>query len=298
MENIREILAESYKKAISEVFNKDKSLFENKGKMTADKMEQAFYEFLDFYQTEKSNIENSWANTVVTELQGKTPSEIINGLDDIDDVYDLFLYMMENTDAEIPDLLINKMKQYGAGISERLINLARTSTDTDNQDHIFSETVFTIGRMGLSASIEPLISLLNDLLEDDQKSDYVEEALRMIGGAVIEPILAALEKDEFGEFEHRLLYVLANIGSNAKDERIYRILRKAFRESGDKLPVVVCFAAYKDGRAVPMLRSYLEKNGRDIPKQLFYTVMDTVNRLGGDIKDFMGMFREMDSKKA
>jgi len=290
-ENVKEILAEGYKSAFSEAFKKEKPFSDNLDKMPIEIIEQTLYEGLDHYQTEKNNIENSWAETPIAELQGMTPSEIINGLDCIDDVYDFFLYMSENTDEEVPDLLINKMRQYGADMSEKLINRARSSAVTAEQEHVFAETVSAIGRMGLDASVEPLIRLLYDFREDMSKSEYLEDALKNMGKAVIEPILTELEKTEFGEIEYRLLYVLAYVGSKAKDERIYRMIRKAFREAGEKLPVVVCIAAYRDGRAVPMLRSYLEKNGREIPKQLFVIALDTIRDLGGDITDFMGMLR-------
>lgn len=294
MENVIGILTESYNKAVLEAFNNEKPLLDNKEKITAEKVEQALNEYLDIYQTEKGNIENLWANTPVLELQGRTPSDIINGMDSIDDVYDAFLYMSENTDGEIPDLLINKMKQYGAGMSEKLINLAKASSDTDEHEHTFAETVYTIGRMGLSVSVEPLIHLLHDFYGDENKSEYLEEALKDIGEVAIEPILAELEKDEFSEFEYKLLYVLAYVGSESKDERIYQMLRRAFRKAEEKLPVVVSLAAYKDGRAVPMLRNYLEKNGMNIQKQLFHITLDTVHMLGGDIKELMGMLRDRD----
>lgn len=291
MKDIKEILAESYKNAISEVFKKELSFPGKDDKQSVEKMEQAMNEYLDNYETEKNNIVNSWAETPISELQGMTPSEIINGMDCINDVYDIFLYMSENTDEEVPDLLIDKMRQYGTAMSEKLVNLARSSADAGEREHVFAEIVSTIGRMGLSVSVEPLIQLLYDFREDISKSEYLEDVLKNMGEAVIEPILTVLEETEFGDIEYRLLYVLAYAGSNAKDERIYRILRKAFRETGEKLPVVVCIAAYRDGRAVPMLRSYLEKNGRDIPKQLFLVTMDTICSLGGDITDFMGMLR-------
>ena len=131
-----------------------------------------------------------------------------------------------------------------------------------------------------------MLQLLYDYWEDISKSEYLEDALKNLGEAVIEPILAKLEKNEFGEFEHRLLYVLASVGSKHKDERIYRIIRKAFRELM-KLPVAVCIAAYIGGcsHATAFLRE------TDI-RRTVHCYIETLNELGGDITDFMGMLRE------
>ncbi|NLY17481.1 MAG: hypothetical protein GX045_00630 [Clostridiaceae bacterium] len=296
IENIKKILAESYKNAISEIFKNEESFIDrnksDENELSIDIIEHTLQDYLENYRNEKTKVMDLWAKTPIPELQGMTPSEIINGLNCFDDVYDVFLHMSENTDEELPDILIDKMRQYGAAMSEKLINLARSSAETDKQEHVFAETVSIIGRMGLSASVESLLQLLYDYWEDISKSEYLEDALKNLGEAVIEPILAKLEKNEFGEFEHRLLYVLASVGSKHKDERIYRIIRKAFREADEKLPVAVCIAAYNDGRAVPMLRSFLERNGRDIPDELFIVTLETLNELGGDITDFMGMLRE------
>ena len=295
MESIKSstiLLTESYNSAILEAFKDMQNIPKNFDKLSPDEKEQVLLDYLGQYQTEKEEIIKIWANTPVDELQGKTPSDTINKLEDIDEVFDLFLYMSENTEEEIPDVLINKMKQFGSEMSERLVQLAKNSTSSEAQDHVFAEAVSILGRMGLYDSVEPMIRLLSDFWEDKSKSEYLEEALKNIGAPVIEPILAALENQNFGELEYTLLYVLAYVGSKAKDERIYRLIRTAFKTTEDKMPAIVCFAAYGDGKAVPLLRSYLEKNAESLPKDVLYVLLGTIRNLGGEVKEFMHILKD------
>ncbi|MDD4295926.1 MAG: hypothetical protein PHC69_03100 [Ruminiclostridium sp.] len=281
------VLTESYNSAIFKAFKDMQHISEKLDNLSSYEKEQVLLDFLGQYQTEKEKIIDIWANTPIDELQGETPSDIINKLKDIDEVFALFLYMSENTEEEIPSVLINKMKQFGSEMSDMLIQLAKSSAEPEAQDHVFAEAVSTLGRMGLYSSVEPMIRLLSDYREDKSKSEYLEEALKNIGAPAIEPIITALENQNFGEFEFSLLYVLAYVGSKAKDERIYRLIRTAFKTANDKMPAIVCFAAYKDGKAVTLLRSYLEKNAESLPKQMMYVLLGTIRDLGGEVKEFM-----------
>lgn len=292
IKNITIVLTESFNSAILEAFKDMQNIPKNFDKLSPDEKEQVLLDYLGQYQTEKEEIIKIWANTPVDELQGKTPSDTINKLEDIDEVFALFLYMSENTEEEIPSVLINKMKQFGSEMSDMLIQLAKNSAEPEAQDHVFAEAVSTLGRMGLYSSVEPMIRLLSDYIEDKSKSEYLEEALKNIGAPAIEPIITALENQDFGEFEFSLLYVLAYVGSKAKDERIYRLIRTAFKTADDKMPAIVCFAAYKDGKAVTLLRSYLEKNAESLSKHVLYVLLGTIRDLGGEVKEFMHILKD------
>ena len=295
MENIKStvtVLTESYNSAIFKAFKDMQHISEKLDNLSSYEKEQILLDFLGQYQTEKEKIIDIWANTPIDELQGETPSDTINKLEDIDEVFALFLYMSENTEEEIPSVLINKMKQFGSEMSDMLIQLAKNSAEPEAQDHVFAEAVSTLGRMGLYSSVEPMIRLLSDYIEDKSKSEYLEEALKNIGAPAIEPIITALENQNFGEFEFSLLYVLAYVGSKAKDERIYRLIRTAFKTANDKMPAIVCFAAYKDGKAVTLLRSYLEKNAESLSKHVLYVLLETIRDLGGEVKEFMHILKD------
>jgi hypothetical protein len=295
MENIKStvtVLTESYNSAIFKAFKDMQHISEKLDNLSSYEKEQILLDFLGQYQTEKEKIIDIWANTPIDELQGETPSDTINKLEDIDEVFALFLYMSENTEEEIPSVLINKMKQFGSEMSDMLIQLAKNSAEPEAQDHVFAEAVSTLGRMGLYSSVEPMIRLLSDYIEDKSKSEYLEEALKNIGAPAIEPIITALENQNFGEFEFSLLYVLAYVGSKAKDERIYRLIRTAFKTANDKMPAIVCFAAYKDGKAVTLLRSYLEKNAESLSKHVLYVLLGTIRDLGGEVKEFMHILKD------
>ena len=54
---------------------------------------------------------------------------------------------------------------------------------------------------------------------------------------------------------------------------------------------------YGDGRAIPMLKGYVNRNKDTISRDLFYEIMSAVQNLGGDISDIEDPFGDFDGKK-
>ena len=54
---------------------------------------------------------------------------------------------------------------------------------------------------------------------------------------------------------------------------------------------------YGDGRAIPMLKGYVNRNKHSIDRDLFYEIMSAVQNLGGDISDIEDPFGDFDGKK-
>ena len=65
----------------------------------------------------------------------------------------------------------------------------------------------------------------------------------------------------------------------------------------NKIYAVICLMEYGDGRAIPMLKGYVNRNKHSIDRDLFYEIMSAVQNLGGDISDIEDPFGDFDGKK-
>ena len=76
---------------------------------------------------------------------------------------------------------------------------------------------------------------------------------------------------------------LAEIGHTHKSEPVYRCLKNAFQSMDNKLIGALCLKSYGDGRAVPSLRGYLEKNRGKVDQETFNEIISVIRSLGGSI---------------
>jgi len=284
MNNFKEVLTDSYCRAIRKHFENNTE--EEIGYFSVEKQEFELYRQLDRYQNAKERLMTEWANSPIEELNGATPSGLINGMADFKDVLDLFLYMVENADDEVPVIIIEKLKSFRDEAVSTLAGLAGSCLENRGNDIVFIAAVSALGSFKLRGAVQSLINLAYKVNDKGSELDHIEEALKNAGTCAIDPVLEALEGKEMGTVEKMLLYVLASVGSKCKDDRIYQKLRLAFRTMDDKMPAVICLSVYGDGRAIPMLRGYLERTGR-IEKNLFYEIIGTIKNLGGSTEEFL-----------
>lgn len=288
MTDLKEILTSSYRKAVTDYFEKNKMAPDKDlQKLSHAEQEEAIYQMIVRYASEKIGMIEKWSGTPLDELQGSTPAQVIEEMQDLDQVFEVFTHMATFADEELPILLIYKMQQFGQEAVDRLFRFAMENREGQPPaDYLFSAAVSSLGIMKLEECVGRLIELADQVTKDPQL-EQIEDALKRHRENVVEPLLARLENPKWDKVEAMLLYALAYGGAEAKDDRIYRLLRNAFRSMEDKTTPILCFAVFGDGRAVPMLRSFLEKNEHDIPDRLFHEIIGTIRNLGGDTEDFM-----------
>ncbi len=288
MTELKEILTNSYRKAVTDYFENNKMAFDNDlKKLSHAEQEEAIYQMIVRYTSEKIGMIEKWSGTPLDELQGLTPAQVIEDMHELDQVFELFTHMACYADEELPILMIYKLQQFGQEAVTRLFRLAMENREGQPPaDYIFNAAVSALGSMKLDECVERLIELADQVTKDPQL-EQIEDALKRHRERVIEPLLKRLENPKWDKVEAVLLYALAYGGAEAKDDRIYRLLRSAFRTMEDKTAPILCFAVFGDGRAVPMLRSYLEKNADDMPDRLFHEIIGTIRGLGGNADDFM-----------
>ncbi len=93
-----------------------------------------------------------------------------------------------------------------------------------------------------------------------------------------------------------LVIILTRIGQEEPSDEIYGALRAAFRYMTNKIYAVICLADYGDDRAVPMLKTYINRHQTTIDRDLFYEMMSAIQNLGGDISDISDPFGDFQKK--
>ncbi len=288
MAELKEILTNSYRKAVTDYFDKNKMDQDMElQKLSHAEQEEAIYQMIMRYASEKIGMIEKWSGTPLEELQGSTPAQVIEDMHDLDQVFEVYTHMACYADEELPILLIFKMQQFGAEAVTRLYRLALENRDGQPPaDYLFSAAVSSLGVMKLEECVGCLIELADQVAKAPQL-EQIEDALKRHRERVVEPLLQRLQEPKWDKAEEMLLYALAYGAAEAKDDRVYRLLRSAFRTLEDKTTPILCFSVFGDGRAVPMLRSYLEKNGHNIPDRLFHEIIGAIRNLGGETEDFL-----------
>lgn len=150
-------------------------------------------------------------------------------------------------------------------------------------------------------------SLLKDVLDrfmsyeqvPDFVADSIAEYIESFPSESVPLMKAYLEDNKDSGLKgpcEDLVIMITNIGKKEQSDEIYDILRMAFRYMENKIYAVICIADYGDIKAVPMLKSYINRHQDTISRDLFYEMMSAVQNLGGDISDISDPFGDFQKK--
>ncbi len=279
-----EILFESYNMAVEESYNK---IF-NSNKS---------YELLNI---EDDNIKQhvagdleKWANTPIGEFDGISPADYFKKIKDITQLLELFRLAAKLCDNDIPYPLTDSLKAFN---QDAVNGLLEFSTDesilyNDEEQIISLMALRTIGKWKAVSSLETLIGLLYEIREDSEI--VVEEictTLVQFGDNAANRIMEILnESSSIENLEEYLLDTLVKIGITIKDRNLYdlifRTIKSTFNKMENKLFGAICLGNFGDGRAIPALRGFVEKNKSSIDYETFLEIKSSVHRLGGNMED-------------
>jgi len=278
-----EILFESYNMAVEESFNK--IFTENKSH--------------DLLNIEDENIKQhlaadleKWANTPIGELDGISPADYFKNIEDIAQLLELFRLAAKLCDNDIPDPLTDRLKAfYESAVNGLLELITDESILYNDEDQIISlMAIRTIGKWKAASSLEPLIKLLDSIREDSEI--VVEEicgALVQLGENSANRIIEILSESSINSLEEYLLDSLVKIGITIKDrnlyDKIFRTIKSTFNKMENKIFGAICLGNFGDGRAIPALRGFVEKNKNTIDYETFLEIKSSVHRLGGNMDD-------------
>lgn len=223
----------------------------------------------------------------------------------------VFAIAAEMLDGDLPDHLMLRVGAFGEASSARLVEMALAHDWTPAQgedDDAFRRKLAVdlaalrvLGQWTYEPAIEPVLNRFCDLAEPDEYiADGVKAFVIPFGDKMVPEIAARIDGAAAaglkGPFEYLVIY-LTQIGRAEPDEEIFLSLKKAFRSMEHKVIASICLGDYGDGRAVPLLKSYLDRHVREIDRQFFYETVSAIKRLGGDISDIQDPFRDFSPKK-
>lgn len=260
-----------------------------------------------------------------TEAQTRIMENEPNELLDRKNMYEFFAEM--DTD-ELTEVLVYAAEELDRGVPDSIQEALAKSSDTDKVKEFAYKTIndsaWTDEELGDADALfemefqkaKACLAIL-ERMEDDtmvrpvidrfmsypQTRDFVADAIAMyvehFPETTVPIIISELEAHEdeglTGPCED-LVIILTNIGKKEASEEIYSALRRAFRYMTNKIYAVICLADYGDDRAIPMLKSYINRHQSTIERDLFYEIMSAVQKLGGDISDISDPFGDFQKK--
>ena len=238
-----------------------------------------------------------WVNTPIPELEGKSPAQVVGSLDNFEAVLEWFKLGAMLCNDDLPAILTDKLRGYGDRAVEALLFLVsdrQLLSDREKDEYLIPVTaVKTLGLWKESRAAAPLIDLLLKAdREDELLKESVRDALQSMGDTFIEMAVRELDGvDILSDGHEYLMMALSDTACTKRTDRIYQCLKKAFQHMHDKRIGAICLGRYGDGRAVPALRGYVERNRDHMDKETYYEIKAAVAKLGGTVDDIPVRFR-------
>ncbi len=283
MENAQ-ILFESYNMAVEESYNK---IF----------MSNKSYELLNIEDEKiRQHLEEdleSWANTPNADIGGISPIDYCEKVADLEQLIELFKMAAKLCDSDIPDPLLNRLQTFNGDALDRLLSLAADNKllCDDDEQIISLMAIRTIGKWKSVSSLESLIKLMFEINEENEiVIEEILSAMVQIGQSAANRIMEILnESSNIGNLEEYLLDTLVKIGVAVKDrilyDLIYKSIKTTFNKMENKLFGAICLGNFGDGRAIQVLRGFVEKNKKAIDYETFLEIKSSIHRLGGSVED-------------
>ena len=264
------------------------------------------------------NHEQALLNAVYNSVQGwqqqpmddapdsPTGDEIIGQIDSPDLAMDFLRYAAEVCDHDLPDIIKIRFSAFGQPLIDRLISavMAADFVKTDDQsDETAAEALIIavylklLGDWQVSACVDDILTKFRAAGEpDDLIADAVRYYLLAVGEPAIPSLLNHLDRtlaqqrdlDTAGEY---MLIALTDLGKESPAAEIFAMLRSAFRQMSHKAIGAICLGDYGDGRGIPVLKGWLDRNPAFQDNQTISEILSAIKRLGGEIDDIRHRLR-------
>lgn len=211
------------------------------------------------------------------EFKGQIPEAYFTTLKTESDFKEAFEKSSVICDEFIPDSFVKNILSSGfMGIIEKYAF----------QDSPIDMKNAAIKIIGISKSELYVSRLIELLYSEGEYGELIKETARQaiidVGSASIPFLEENLSgKDILSDDDFHIVIALIGIDNNKKNDTVFKILKDSFRKTSDKALAARCLADYGDGRAVPMLRSYLERNLTKMDENTVLELQGAVLSLGG-----------------
>jgi len=142
-----------------------------------------------------------------------------------------------------------------------------------------------------------IFSQLDNEKTDKETSDVLTQCLIDIGQPALEPLINMIENNQNNDRLHpSSIITVASIARENKSDDIFYLLKNFFRNSENKLPGAIALSTYGDGRAIPAIRGYIEKNLGEISCEEYGLLRNAILMLGGSTYDLDEYFEDYEDE--
>lgn len=282
MEKYSEVFYDSYRRAVETAYEDYLKIEEVDFPVENAEREKKLHIYLqDAYR--------KWLCAPLEQLGGKTPVEYIETISSLKTLAEMFTYGVAACDDGLPEIFLDKLKSYGENAIDVLLEIAAQNSAGNGEEAILASlmAVKVLGEWKVQRAVEPVIKLLNFEGEYcELMHETVRDALIGIDTPALDSIFSALDSGVYSQSAvEYLLMALTDIGRKNRNDKIYSYLKKSFLKASEKLVAASCLGNYGDGRAIPSLRGFLEKNTPTLDKETFCEIVTAIKHLGGRIDD-------------
>ncbi len=243
---------------------------------------------------------------------GPTPAEMIDSLTETGDAARVFREAAVRCDDGIPERLEAKIASFGSDAEEMLTEIAfgtdwETAGDGEGQPSgellASSVALQSIGQMGALRLFETAaVRFAGTRRPADLIADALRDSAVSLGAEAV-PILAGILNDVCGQpgdfmpTHESLMIALTAAGSAHRSDEAYACLRRCFRRMDRKILGAACLGDYGDPRSIAVLKHYLDRPDSRPDRPLFYEILSSIRRLGGEIDDIRDPFGDFSARR-
>jgi len=279
------------------VITKESQLFEDYNKLIQDTFNELIsgLDEENMYKLNESLVSQSvrekeaiWQKEAKAFLDGLTPEEFIVGIKDEAELLKLFEEAATSCDRDIPVILTKALVNAGELVIKRLQEIASDvdfRRDAENVA-VAAAAISVLGNAKKAEVLQSLITLLMECSEDDALiMESISDAILQSGSEAVDIVCETVKKQEDIDFRvEYLVMILPQLSKNIKTDEVYKILKNSFQRMDNKILGASALAEYGDGRAVPALRGFLEKQARNLNRETFFEIKKAIEQLGGNIE--------------
>lgn len=293
------LLFDAYNRALSEVYEAVLDEVESESELASP-------EFQEHLQNSVLNELQPWFSKSLEGLQDETPEAFFDSILSLDDASEIFDIAAEKIDGDLPDLFLLRLAAFGETVQDTLLKKAfshdwEKPDDMDEMDFhdLLVIDIAALRVLGMWREVESINPVLDRFLNLQSPDEYLADGIKSYVQGFEEQIIPDLighlsnpkDADLGGAYEYLMIY-LTDVGKISPSEEIFQCLRSSFRTMKNKVIAAICLGDYGDGRAVPLLKSYIDRHIDKIDKQFFYETLSAIKRLGGEVGDIQDPFRK------
>lgn len=250
---------------------------------------------------------DDWCETANDGLDGLSPAEMIKGIKDPGEALEIFKSGAVISDFGFPGCFLFRLAEIGekvyAGLAELALFPSWTACSYDSEnDHgdllIAAEAMKVLG----IAKPEGLFELATaKFIEAEEPEEFIAdvytEFARAYGDSaylhITEQLNAACSSAEALTPAHE--YMMSAL-CQAENENVmtdpFDCIRRCFRKMDNKMLGAICIGDLGNPRGIRVLKSFLDSGEADDDRELFYQILSSIRKLGGDIADIRDPFRD------